>query len=152
MGIVTSINWLFNFILALTWPWFLRKFGSAGAFSWYGGWCVVGWFMIFLYVTRTIPCSALPPIDTISSLVRETKEHSLEELHDIFTASNSRYRKFARKEIQFAWNRVVDRKNFRDEDRPNFIDELTEPGNLTGNELGLILDNLRLHTAPLQRD
>lgn len=48
MGIVTSVTWIFNFTLAVTWPLFLSTFDKVGAFSWYGTWCVIGWFMIFL--------------------------------------------------------------------------------------------------------
>lgn len=48
MGLVTGVTWIFNFLLAVTWPLFLKKFHKEGAFSWYGGWCVVGWFMVFV--------------------------------------------------------------------------------------------------------
>lgn len=48
MGIVTFVNWAFNFTLAITWPTFLHQMGETGSFAWYGGWCCVGWFLIFL--------------------------------------------------------------------------------------------------------
>lgn len=47
MGIATSVTWLFNFVLAVTWPTFENKLHRVGAFCWYGGWCVIGWIMIF---------------------------------------------------------------------------------------------------------
>ncbi|KAJ9645677.1 hypothetical protein H2201_007506 [Coniosporium apollinis] len=48
MGLVTAVNWFFNFFLAITWPRFLRAFTATGAFCWYAGWCVVGWVVILL--------------------------------------------------------------------------------------------------------
>lgn len=48
MGIVTSVNWAFNFLLALTWPKFLEAFKPSGSFGWYAAWCGIGWVLIFL--------------------------------------------------------------------------------------------------------
>ncbi|KAL2278697.1 hypothetical protein FJTKL_14255 [Diaporthe vaccinii] len=62
MGLATSVTWIFNFLLAVTWPVFNRDFGKPGAFSWYGGWCVVGWFMVLV---------RLCPRDKRSSLGRD---------------------------------------------------------------------------------
>ncbi|KAL1614374.1 hypothetical protein SLS54_009801 [Diplodia seriata] len=50
MGIATAVLWLFNAVLAITYPQFLKTFTAAGTFGWYAGWCFVGWFMILLYV------------------------------------------------------------------------------------------------------
>jgi MFS family permease len=47
MGLVTSINWLFNFLIALTLPGFFQTYRPFGAFLWYSVWCVILWFMIF---------------------------------------------------------------------------------------------------------
>lgn len=49
MGFVTGTLWFFNFVIAVTWPTFFKAFKSYGAFSYYAGWCVVGWILIFLY-------------------------------------------------------------------------------------------------------
>jgi MFS family permease len=48
MGLVTSVNWFFNWLIAFTAPWFFRLFKPYGAFLWYTVWCVLLWFMIFL--------------------------------------------------------------------------------------------------------
>lgn len=48
MGIVTSLNWLFNGLLAFTWPFFEQDFHWWGAFLWYAIWCVIGEIAILL--------------------------------------------------------------------------------------------------------
>lgn len=65
MGIVTSINWFWNWFIAITWPQFRTAFTLSGAFGWYAAWCVVGWWMILLFVP-------------------ETKDLTLEELDQVF--------------------------------------------------------------------
>lgn len=50
MGCVTSINWLFNWLIAITAPKFFNVFYAYGAFLWYAAWCVLLWFLIFLFV------------------------------------------------------------------------------------------------------
>ncbi|KAF2202978.1 hypothetical protein GQ43DRAFT_390975 [Delitschia confertaspora ATCC 74209] len=53
MGIVTSINWFWNFFIGLTLPPFIHKFKPSGAFGWYAAWCVIGWWMILFFVPET---------------------------------------------------------------------------------------------------
>jgi hypothetical protein len=53
MGIVTSVNWFWNWFIAQTWPWFNATFTTSGAFAWYAIWCFVGWWMILLFVPET---------------------------------------------------------------------------------------------------
>ena len=48
MSCVTSINWLFNWLIAFTSPGLLQDFQYYGAFVWYAIWCVVLWVLIFL--------------------------------------------------------------------------------------------------------
>lgn len=48
MGCVTSVNWFFNWLIAITLPKFLVAYHDYGAFLWYATWCVVLWFLIFL--------------------------------------------------------------------------------------------------------
>lgn len=48
MGLITSVNWLFNFVLAITWPPLVKRIDLTGGFLYYGGWCVLGWVMILL--------------------------------------------------------------------------------------------------------
>jgi hypothetical protein len=75
MGIVTAINWLFNFIVSFTWPSMSNSdkgMGPSGAFAWYETWCIIGWWMILLFVP-------------------ETKDLTLEELDQVFERSTRDY-------------------------------------------------------------
>ncbi|KAL8281873.1 hypothetical protein RB597_009543 [Gaeumannomyces tritici] len=65
MSLATATTWFFNFVLSVTWPSMLGAFGPQGAFGWYAGWNVVGFFAVLL-------------------LVPETKERTLEELDAVF--------------------------------------------------------------------
>ncbi len=65
MSFATSSTWLFNFVVALTFPSLLTRFKPQGAFGWYAGWNLIGWFLILLFVP-------------------ETKALSLEELDQVF--------------------------------------------------------------------
>ncbi|KAL2185466.1 hypothetical protein L209DRAFT_766214 [Thermothelomyces heterothallicus CBS 203.75] len=65
MSLATATTWLFNFILALTWPRMLVAFTPQGGFSWYAGWNIVGFFLVLFFVP-------------------ETKEKTLEELDGVF--------------------------------------------------------------------
>ncbi|KAL1971067.1 hypothetical protein VTN77DRAFT_18 [Rasamsonia byssochlamydoides] len=66
MSWATATTWCFNFILSFTWPSLLRSFKPQGAFGWYAGWCIVGWFLVLLFVP-------------------ETKALTLEELDQVFS-------------------------------------------------------------------
>lgn len=87
MGCATAISWFFNFILALTWPKLVSSFGSTGAFCWYAGWNIVGFFLVLWF---------LP----------ETKGLTLEELDEVFAVSARKHAKWQTrklwKDIQWA--------------------------------------------------
>lgn len=53
MSWATATTWCFNFILSFTWPMLLRAFKPQGAFGWYAAWCVIGWFLVLLFVPET---------------------------------------------------------------------------------------------------
>ncbi|KAL6298591.1 hypothetical protein BKA93DRAFT_830611 [Sparassis latifolia] len=55
-----------NFVVAITFPRLLGAFKPRGAFGWYAGWNVIGFFLILLFVL-------------------ETKALSLEELDQVFS-------------------------------------------------------------------
>ncbi|CCH42225.1 putative membrane protein [Wickerhamomyces ciferrii] len=57
--------WFWNFVLAITWPSLLDAFKAQGAFGWYAGWNVIGFFLVLWF---------LP----------ETKSLTLEELDEVF--------------------------------------------------------------------
>ncbi|AOW07345.1 and other transporter-domain-containing protein [Yarrowia lipolytica] len=65
MSFATATCWLFNFVLAVTWPSLLAAFTPQGAFGWYAAWNVVGFFLVLCF---------LP----------ETKNLTLEELDKVF--------------------------------------------------------------------
>jgi hypothetical protein len=71
MSFATATTWLFNFIVALTFPRLLSAFTPTGAFGWYAGWNFIGWFIILLFVP-------------------ETKALSLEELDQVFNVPTRR--------------------------------------------------------------
>lgn len=66
MSFATAVTWLFNFVVAITFPRLLGAFKPQGAFGWYAGWNIVGFFAILLFVP-------------------ETKALSLEELDQVFS-------------------------------------------------------------------
>lgn len=84
MSWATSTCWMFNFILAFTWPRLVIAFGNIGAFMWYAGWNVVGFFLVLLFVI-------------------ETKGLTLEELDDRFDVP---MRSHATYQIKNFWNEV----------------------------------------------
>jgi len=65
MSFATATTWLFNFVVALTFPRLLTAFKPQGAFGWYAAWNLIGWGLILLFVP-------------------ETKALSLEELDQVF--------------------------------------------------------------------
>ncbi|KAI0267080.1 hypothetical protein BC834DRAFT_822948 [Gloeopeniophorella convolvens] len=72
MSFATAVTWLFNFVVAITFPRLLGAFKPQGAFGWYAAWNVVGFFAILLFVP-------------------ETKALSLEELDQVFSVSTRRH-------------------------------------------------------------
>lgn len=65
MGFATATCWFFNFILAFSWPRMKNAFHPTGAFMWYAGWNIVGFFLVLW-------------------LLPETKGLTLEELDEVF--------------------------------------------------------------------
>lgn len=61
----TIVLWGFNFILSVTWPRMLNALHPQGAFGFYAGWNIVGWFLVYF-------------------LLPETKQLTLEELDEVF--------------------------------------------------------------------
>ncbi|KAF7563093.1 hypothetical protein G7046_g1032 [Stylonectria norvegica] len=77
MSLATATTWLFNFLLAVTWPSLERAFTSTGAFGWYAGWNIIGFFLVLMF---------LP----------ETKGRTLEELDAVFNVRLTRL-------VQYGW-------------------------------------------------
>ncbi|KAI9734298.1 MAG: hypothetical protein M1834_002402 [Cirrosporium novae-zelandiae] len=72
MSWATATTWCFNFILSFTWPHLLTAFKPQGAFGWYAAWCIVGWFLVLLFVP-------------------ETKALTLEELDQVFSVPTHKH-------------------------------------------------------------
>ena len=53
MSWATATTWCFNFILSFTWPMLKSTFRPQGAFCWYAAWCVLGTFLVLLFVPET---------------------------------------------------------------------------------------------------
>ena len=79
MSMATATLWLFNFLLAVTFPSFQVAFTNAGAFGYYAAWCLVGWFMIFFLVYETKDLT-LEQLDARFSI--PTKIHARWAIHD----------------------------------------------------------------------
>lgn len=50
----TATTWLFNFVLAVSWPSLQAAFTPQGAFEWYAGWKVIG-FILVLHPGTALP-------------------------------------------------------------------------------------------------
>ncbi|KAI9736268.1 MAG: hypothetical protein M1834_001154 [Cirrosporium novae-zelandiae] len=112
MGLVTSVTWLFNFTLAISFlPFQASSAGPTGAFGFYAGWNIVGWFAILLSVNNSIapfPYYLKPNFPTpLSSFVPETKGLTLEELDDVFKISTWKYATYGRKQAEWFIRRYL---------------------------------------------
>jgi MFS family permease len=105
MGIVTAINWLFNFIVSFTWPSMKDSkdgMGPSGAFAWYGVWCLIGWWLILLFVP-------------------ETKDLTLEELDQVFETSTRDYIKHGLAQLRWFISYYILRRTWLRNRRPIFL-------------------------------
>jgi MFS family permease len=104
MGIVTAINWAFNFIVSFTWPAMSgeKGMGPSGAFAWYAVWCLIGWWMILLFVP-------------------ETKGLTLEQLDQVFEKSTSEYVKHGMDQLKWFIGYYIQRKDHMWVERPVFL-------------------------------
>lgn len=84
MSFATATCWFFNFVLSLTWPSLVKAFKPQGAFGWYAGWNIVGFFLVL-------------------TLLPETKGLTLEELDDVFDVP---LRKHAKYQLVHLWRDI----------------------------------------------
>ncbi|PKY04980.1 MFS sugar transporter [Aspergillus campestris IBT 28561] len=96
MALATATTWLFNFILAVSWPSLQSSFKSQGAFSFYGAWNIVGWFAILLFMP-------------------ETKGRTLEELDQIFSVPTRLHAQYGLRQIPYFIKRYILRQRVRAE-------------------------------------
>jgi sugar porter (SP) family MFS transporter len=71
MSFATAVTWLFNFVVAITFPRLLGAFKPQGAFGWYAAWNIVGFFAILLFVPETKALS-LEELDQVFSVPTDT--------------------------------------------------------------------------------
>ncbi|KAF9732672.1 hypothetical protein PMIN06_002873 [Paraphaeosphaeria minitans] len=128
MGIVTSVNWFWNFFIAITWPKFSFAFGTSGAFGWYAAWCIVGFFMILFFVP-------------------ETKDMTLEELDQVFDHPTMDYVNYGIKELKWLVGRwLLMRKGMKKP--PPFLqrkdpDEIYDTRGENYNALGVVYEEVQ---------
>ena len=72
-----ATTWFFNFILSMTWPPLCNAFGIQGAFYWYAGWNIVGWWLVLLFVPET-KALTLEELDQVFSI--PTRQHAAYQL------------------------------------------------------------------------
>jgi MFS family permease len=88
MGIVTSVNWFWNFFIGITWPHFNSTFGMNGAFGWYAAWCALGFFMVLFFVP-------------------ETKDLTLEELDQVFEHRTKDHVQYGMEQLKWIFQRWI---------------------------------------------
>ncbi|KAG0144641.1 hypothetical protein CROQUDRAFT_672231 [Cronartium quercuum f. sp. fusiforme G11] len=91
MSYATAVCWLFNFVLAITFPLLLNAFTPQGAFGWYAGWCIIGWVLVFF-------------------LMPETKALTLEELDYVFSVPTSKHASYQLKNFVYHIRKYIFRQ------------------------------------------
>jgi sugar porter (SP) family MFS transporter len=93
MSWATATCWFFNFLLAFTWPRLQNAFTPTGAFCWYAGWNVVGFFLVlfFLYETKGLTLEELDEVFDVPLFV-----HAKYQIRAFF---NSLQRNILRRDI-----------------------------------------------------
>ncbi|GAA5948416.1 hypothetical protein JCM10213_004415 [Rhodosporidiobolus nylandii] len=92
MSYATAVTWLFNFIVALTFPRLLDAFTPQGAFGWYAGWNAIGTVLVLLFMP-------------------ETKGLSLEELDAVFSVPTMTHAKWQLTGVGHAFRKNILRQN-----------------------------------------
>jgi hypothetical protein len=95
MSFATATTWLFNFVVAFTFPRLLSAFTPTGAFGWYAGWNFLGWFLILFFVP-------------------ETKSLSLEELDQVFDVPTRRQMQYGLASLAHAFRKWILRMDVPD--------------------------------------
>ncbi|GAA5985666.1 hypothetical protein JCM10908_007062 [Rhodotorula pacifica] len=88
MSYATAVTWLFNFVVALTFPRLLTAFKPQGAFGWYAGWNAIGTVLVLLFVP-------------------ETKGLSLEELDQVFSVPTRKHATYHLKGVPYNFRKYI---------------------------------------------
>ncbi|GAA6013458.1 hypothetical protein JCM10207_008855 [Rhodosporidiobolus poonsookiae] len=92
MSYATGVTWLFNFIVALTFPRLLNAFTPQGAFGWYAAWNAIGAILVLLFMP-------------------ETKGLSLEELDQVFSVPTGKHASYHVKGLGYNFRKYILRAN-----------------------------------------
>ncbi|KDQ05862.1 hypothetical protein BOTBODRAFT_39916 [Botryobasidium botryosum FD-172 SS1] len=96
MSFATATCWFFNFVVSITFPRLLNAFKPQGAFGWYAGWNVIGFFLILFFVP-------------------ETKALSLEELDQVFSVSTRTHAAYQGRAVPLWIKRHILRREVQDQ-------------------------------------
>jgi len=88
MSLATATTWFFNFVLSITWPSLLQAFNPTGAFSWYAGWNIIGFFGVLFFAP-------------------ETKGKTLEELDQVFNVPTHLHAAYGLRQFVYFFKRYV---------------------------------------------
>ena len=92
MSLATATTWFFNFVLSITFPSLEQAFTSTGAFCWYAGWNIAGFFLVLLF---------LP----------ETKGLSLEELDQVFGVPTHKHAAWGMRSCVYFFRKYIFRQH-----------------------------------------
>ncbi|GAA5967400.1 hypothetical protein JCM21900_001041 [Sporobolomyces salmonicolor] len=92
MSYATATTWIFNFIVALTFPRLLGAFKPQGAFGWYAGWNVIGTVLVWLFMP-------------------ETRQLSLEELDQVFSVPTKKHAAYHIRQLPYNVRKYILRQN-----------------------------------------
>ncbi|GAA6021550.1 hypothetical protein JCM10207_005064 [Rhodosporidiobolus poonsookiae] len=92
MSFATGVTWLFNFVVALTFPRLLNAFTPQGAFGWYAGWNAIGTVLVLLFMP-------------------ETKGLSLEELDQVFSVPTGKHASYHLQGVGYNFRKYILRAN-----------------------------------------
>jgi sugar porter (SP) family MFS transporter len=96
MSLATATTWFFNFVLSVTWPSLLAAFKPQGAFGWYAGWNIVGFWLVLLFMP-------------------ETKGKTLEELDQVFSVPTHLHAAYGLRQIPYFFRRYILRQKIKPE-------------------------------------
>lgn len=96
MSLATATTWLFNWLLAITWPRMLASLKPQGAFSFYATWNIIGFVLILLF---------LP----------ETKGKTLEELDQVFSVPTHIHAAYGLRQVPYFFQRYIFRRDVQPE-------------------------------------
>lgn len=96
MALATATTWFFNFVLGVTWPSLRNALTPQGAFAWYAGWNIVGWWLVLLFMP-------------------ETKNKTLEELDQVFSVPTRFHARYGLRQVRYFIKRYVLRMDVRPE-------------------------------------